>query len=107
STATFVSADNAARIGDALLIFSTGLGQTTPALRTGAIVSDALNNATGAVSVVIGDRTLPALLSIAAPGLPGVYVTGVILPPDIARADQKPWLAAGGVSSTTVMLPIM
>lgn len=101
--------DNPARAGDQLVIVSTGLGQTAPALATGDVPGSP-NAATVPVSVTIGGVNAPALGSAVLPGLPGIYLTLVGMPPGVAAGMQPVILRAGtgtaAVTSNTVMLPV-
>lgn len=105
SDVTFISANNPAQAGDTLAVFTTGMGQTVPALKTGAVVPEALFN-TAAAAVTIGGRPALALLSVAYPGVPGTYVVAVMVPPGIPSGPQPLQITMAGSRSNTVMLPV-
>ncbi|MCC6368762.1 MAG: CHRD domain-containing protein [Bryobacterales bacterium] len=105
SDVTFISPDNPAQAGDTLAVFTTGMGQTSPALKTGAVVPEALFN-TAAATVTIGGRPGLVPLSVAYPGVPGTYVVAVIVPPGVPSGPQPLQITMAGSRSNTVMLPI-
>ncbi len=74
---------NPAKVGEAVVIYSTGLGQVTPAASTGVLVvppgSSSFNN-TATVTVTIGTQPATVIYSIASPGFVGLYQTAVTVP---------------------------
>jgi len=73
---------NKAKAGDILVIYLTGLGQTTPAVQTGTLVQPPSGgfNDTPAVTVTIGGQNAPVTYSIASPGFAGLYQIAVTVP---------------------------
>jgi uncharacterized protein (TIGR03437 family) len=102
----FITADNPARRGDTLYVWCTGLGQTTPPLETGAVVPESPTRNTQAVTATIGASAATVSSSIAAAGIPGVYIVTLQVPANAAVGMQQLQLRAGGVASNTVMLPV-
>ena len=81
---SIVGAANPAASGDLLLLYATGLGQTTPALQTGSIAGDTPVVNTSPVSVLFGAQAAEPLYSIAAPGFAGLYQVAVRVPAGLA-----------------------
>ena len=106
SNLSLVSPDNRATPGEPLAIISTGLGQTNPALATGAIPADSRLPLTTAAdaSVTVGGKDATALGSAAYPGYPGTYITVFQMPTGLASGNQPVVLTIGGVKSNAVTL---
>lgn len=102
----FVTPESPARLGDLLVVIATGLGQTVPALQTGRVVPEAGLFSTAPVMADIGGRMIPAIASVALPGVPGTYATVVALLPGVGPGLQPFTLVMGGARSNTVMLPL-
>jgi len=79
---SLVTAQNRAKAGDVLVIYMTGLGQTTPAVKTGDLVKppDGGFNNTGTVTVTIGGQNATVAYSIASPGFAGLNQVAVTVP---------------------------
>jgi len=71
---------NPARAGEVVLIYGTGLGQTTPALETGQVPQGSPAANTAPVAVTIGGQTAEVISSTASPGLAGVYQVAARVP---------------------------
>jgi uncharacterized protein (TIGR03437 family) len=102
-----ITAANTVKAGDTIVIFSTGLGQTTPAAQTGVLLvppASGFNN-TGTVTVTIGGQTAPVVYSIASPGFAGLYQTAVTVPTGVS-GTAKVVLSSGGTASNTVNLAV-
>jgi uncharacterized protein (TIGR03437 family) len=103
---SLVSASNPAQAGDILVIYSTGLGLTTPPLATGALApSDPLANSATA-RVTIGGQNAEVVYSIAAPGFVGLYQTAVRMPSGVAAGNAPVVLSIGGASSNSVTIAV-
>lgn len=102
----FVSAENPARRGDTLYVWCTGLGQTTPPLETGQIVAESPARRSEAVTATIGGSAATVSSSIAAAGIPGVYIVTLQVPANAAIGMQPLQLRIGGAASNTVMVPV-
>ena len=104
---SLVTAGNSVKAGDVIVIFSTGLGQTTPAAQTGTLLvppSSGFNN-TGTVTVTIGGQSAPVVYSIGSPGFAGLYQTAVTVPSGVT-GTVKVILNAGSVASNSVNLAV-
>jgi uncharacterized protein (TIGR03437 family) len=97
---------NPARAGDILVIYSTGLGLTTPALATGQIVPYPPASLTAAVTVTIGGQSAPVIYSIASPGFLGLYQTAVRMPVGVPPGNARLVLSIAGASSNSVSLAV-
>lgn len=98
-----VSATNPAAAGDVLLIYSTGLGQTTPPLSAGDLTPTGITlYRTVPVTVTVGGQNAAVLYSVAAPGFAGLYQTAVTMPAGIAAGTAKVVLSVGAVNSNAV-----
>ena len=106
STFSLVRPDNPAAAGDVLVIYSTGLGQTTPPLNTGRIAPSTPFSNTDTVSVTIGGRSAQVIYSIASPGFAGLYQTAVVMPAGVLPGSAALQISSGGVSSNSVNIPV-
>lgn len=77
---SLVSSTNPVRAGDAILIYATGLGLTTPALPTGGLVPAGTIANTAAVTATVGGQNAAVIYSIASPGAAGLYQVAVTVP---------------------------
>jgi uncharacterized protein (TIGR03437 family) len=105
---SLITGANAAKAGDTIVIYSTGLGQTTPAVETGTLVvppSGGFNN-TATVTVTIGGVNAPVVYSIASPGFAGLYQTAVTVPSGLTGSTAPLILRSGTTASNTVNLAI-
>ena len=95
-----------AQPGEALQIYATGLGPTTPAVTAGqAVGSPAPLSDLTQLHVTIGG--VPATVRFAGITFPGVYQVNVIVP-QLANGDQPILATIGGVSSQTgISIPIL
>lgn len=101
---TFVTPDNPVGADEDIWIWTTGLGQTTPALTTGRYTPDTGTFTTEAVTATVGGRTATVSGSIATPGLPGVYRVTLRVPSGLTAGPQPLQLRMGTAGSNTVML---
>src|SRR5439155_26259369 len=104
SNYSLVSSSNPARAGDLVLVFSTGLGSTTPALATGQIANGIF--ATAPVTATVGNQSADVVYSVAAPGYAGLYQTAVTIPAGLSGASVPIVLTVGGVKSNTVNIAV-
>jgi uncharacterized protein (TIGR03437 family) len=102
---SLVTPANPAAAGDILLIYSTGLGQTTPALQTGSLRPRNGFNNTAAVAVTIGGQPATIVYSIASPGFAGLYQTAVATPEGI-HGTVPLVLKANAAASNTVNVTV-
>jgi len=89
---TPVNAASRAKRGETVLVYLSGPGAVSPPVTDGTSASAHSASAVIApVSVLIGG--LPAMVSAAslAPGVPGLYVVGVVVPPDLNVTAAGPF----------------
>jgi uncharacterized protein (TIGR03437 family) len=104
---SLVSALNPAAAGDVIVVYLTGMGQTTPALATGQIVDATRSFTTVPVTVTIGGRAAEVLTSTAAPGFSGVYQVALRVPAGAGPGNRVPLvLNAGAAASNTVSIAV-
>lgn len=103
-TSTFVSPDDPARAGEAIAIFATGLGQTTPAQQTGKIAASGTVYSVNGISARIGGQNAPVLSASAVPGYAGVYAVIVQVPQGLAAGNQPVMLISGAQTSVVESL---
>jgi uncharacterized protein (TIGR03437 family) len=104
---SLITADNKVKAGDAIVIFSTGLGQVTPAAITGVLLkppSGSLNN-TGTVTVTIGGQNAVVIYSIASPSFAGLYQTAVTVPSGVTGSVALV-LTSGTTNSNSVNIAV-
>jgi uncharacterized protein (TIGR03437 family) len=104
---SLITAANTAKAGDAIVIYSTGLGQTTPAAQTGVLLlppSTGFNN-TGTVTVTINGQNAPVIYSIASPFFAGLYQTAVTIPSGVTGSVPV-ILSSGTAKSNTVNIAL-
>lgn len=100
-----ISPTNAATAGDVVIVTATGLGQTTPALVTGSIVT--VPYAVNAdVNARIGGLNATVLYAKALPGLPGLYQVAIVVPQGVQPGNSPLLLQMGLVTSNVVAIPI-
>jgi uncharacterized protein (TIGR03437 family) len=104
---SLITATNKAKVGDIIVIYSTGLGQTTPAMTTGALAvppASGFNN-TATVTVTIGGVNAPVIYSIGSPGFAGLYQTAVTVPAGVTGSSAV-ILTLGTAKSNTVNIAV-
>jgi uncharacterized protein (TIGR03437 family) len=102
---SLVSATNPAKANDVILVYATGLGQTTPAITTGGIVaSDAIDNTT-TVTATIGGQPATVVYSIASPGFAGLYQVALRVPAGVTGSSPIV-LTQGTVKSNSVNISV-
>ncbi|HWB84582.1 MAG TPA: CHRD domain-containing protein [Bryobacteraceae bacterium] len=102
---SLVSSTNPAHAGDAILIYATGLGQTTPALTSGALVPSGTIANTAKVTVSMGGKDAPVIYSIASPFYAGLYQVAVTVPTGLT-GNVATVLTQGSASSNSVNIPV-
>ncbi len=98
---------NPAHAGDPVVIYSTGLGQVTPAAFTGVLLappSSGFNN-TVPVTVTIGNQPATVIYSIGSPGFVGLYQTAVTVPSGVTGTVPVV-LKAGTATSNSVNMVV-
>jgi uncharacterized protein (TIGR03437 family) len=105
SNYSLVTTTNPAHANDTLLVYLTGLGQTTPALTTGGLVPNNSLPATRSVTATLGGRAATVIYSAASPGFTGLYQVAVTVPTGVT--GQVPLqLQMGTAISNTVNIPV-
>jgi uncharacterized protein (TIGR03437 family) len=102
---SLVSATNTVKAGDTIVIFTTGMGQTTPALTTGGLVGATTIANTTAVTATVGGKDATVVGSVASPGFAGLYQVAVTIPSGVTGSSAIV-LTQGGVKSNTVNVPV-
>ncbi len=100
-----ITSANPATAGDVVIVTATGLGQTTPALVTGAAVTLPYPVNTD-VSARIGGVNTTVLYARAMPGTPGLYQVAILVPPSIPAGNAPMLLQIGLVTSNVVAIPV-
>jgi uncharacterized protein (TIGR03437 family) len=102
---SLVQPGNAAGAGDVLVIFSTGLGQTSPNLQTGQLAAFPPLYMSTPVTVTIGSQNATVIYSLASPGFAGLYQTAVRMPSGVPAGTATVVLTAGtNVASNSVTI---
>lgn len=95
-------------LGDAIVIYATGLGATTPPVATGFAASASVAAAATAQPVLTLDGfTLPLYYAELAPGQVGVYQIKALVPGWAPTGMQLPLTISQGTASTTVMVRVI
>jgi uncharacterized protein (TIGR03437 family) len=84
-----VTLDNAARIGDVLQIFATGLGATDVAVQTGA-AAPAFSTVRLPITATIGGVQATVVYQGLAPGFVGLYQVNVVVPEAVTPGSAVP-----------------
>lgn len=102
------TAANPASAGDALLIFCTGLGTTSPAVPAGtAAPTSSLSYTTQTATATVGGQNAQILFAGLAPGYVGLYQVNLIVPTGVAAGPSVPVvITAAGAASATVTVAI-
>jgi uncharacterized protein (TIGR03437 family) len=102
---SLVTASNPAHAGDTLLVYLTGLGQTTPALTTGGIVPAATLPNTRPVTATIAGRPATVVYSAASPGFTGLYQVAVTVPTGVSGSVPLQ-LQMATATSNPISIPV-
>ena len=106
SNFSLVSATNPVRADDVILVYCTGLGQTTPAVATGAL-APAVGPfaATSTVTATMGGQSASVIYSIASPGFAGLYQVAIRVPAGLSGAAPLT-IAQGATVSNSVSVAV-
>jgi uncharacterized protein (TIGR03437 family) len=103
-----VTTANPVHKGDALVIYLTGLGQTTPAVPTGLPgPTDPLSTALTLPQVTLGGTSLPLIYAGLTPGEVGVYQVNVKVPSNVPLGLSVPLSINQGSVSTTLPVRVV
>jgi uncharacterized protein (TIGR03437 family) len=108
---SLVSASNRARAGEVILVYSTGLGVTSPALQSGQITpapgtTNTYYNSASPATVTVGGREARVIYSLASPGFAGLYQTAFEVPAGAGTGNVPVVLSIGGVRSNSVNISL-
>jgi uncharacterized protein (TIGR03437 family) len=107
SNNSLVSPLNPVQAGDELVIFATGLGRTTPAIRAGeAAPADPLSMTVIPPEVTLDGEPLIVDNASLMPGGIGIYQINVKAPLDVGGGDNVPLTISQGGMSTTVAVQV-
>ncbi len=102
-----LTATRPAGVGDLLLLFATGLGAVTPAVRSGtAALVEPLSTTVARPQVTIGGLPATVLFSGLAPGFAGLYQINLQVPEGVPSGRQRVLLTAAGLRSNEVFVII-
>ena len=103
---SIIGANNRARAGDIILVYSTGLGVTTPALQSGQITplpgTTSTYYNTAPATVMVGGRESRVIYSMASPGFGGLYQTAFEIPTGAGTGSVPVSVRVGGNASNSV-----
>lgn len=91
---TYVTPSNPAKTGGAYYLVLTGLGQTTPPLKTDAAGTGSETIPLSTVIVGLDNAGIPVTLAEYAPGQIGVYVVGFQIPANAPTGPNQPLTVA-------------
>jgi uncharacterized protein (TIGR03437 family) len=97
---------NAAKTGDAIVIYCTGLGDVNPPVTAGQAASlTTLSSTVAPVSVTIGGVDAQVVFSGLTPSATGLYQVNTVIPEGVAAGDSVPVVltAAGQVSASATI----
>jgi uncharacterized protein (TIGR03437 family) len=107
---SLVTRGNPAKAGDIVLIYSTGLGATTPAIQSGALTLQpgATNTFYNTVkpTVTVGGQNANVIYSIASPGFAGLYQTAIAIPSGAGTGSVPVILKVGDAVSNTANIQL-
>lgn len=97
---TLVTAANPARAGETVVIFVTGLGQTSPPITDGQQGVNSKTN--GTVTVSVGGLAATVQYAGQAPGFAGLYQVNAVVPASLTTGTYNVAVGISGVQSNTV-----
>jgi uncharacterized protein (TIGR03437 family) len=107
STGALVTTTNPARLGEAVVIYCTGLGPVTPPVPTGSAAPAApLSQAILPFAVTVGGKDAVVSFAGLAPTSAGLYLVNLEIPPGLTGTSVPVVIEVNGSSATPVLLPI-
>jgi uncharacterized protein (TIGR03437 family) len=104
---TLVTPESAAKPGETVLVYLTGLGDVAPAVAAGTPApGDPLSTVTTPVAAFIDGREAKMTFVGLAPGLIGLYQINVEVPAATAPGDARLDLATPGAYHSSALLPV-
>ena len=103
---TLVSTESPARAGETLIVWATGLGQTTPPLATGVAATFPPQSDTATATATIGGQAATVVYSIASPSFAGLYQVAVTVPSGVASGTAALIVRMGTTASTAVNIAV-
>jgi uncharacterized protein (TIGR03437 family) len=106
--AGLLSPENPAHPGDTIVLYCVGLGEVTPPVNSGAVVSASpLSHVTRSVTVLTGGMEANAVFAGLTPGAVGLYQVNVTLPEGLQPSERVPIvLRVAGQSSPAAYIPV-
>lgn len=97
---SLITPTNTVKAGDVIVIYMTGLGQTTPPMQTGVLLQPPARgfNNTAPVTVTISGINAPVAYSIASPGFVGLYQVAVTVPSGVS--GNVPLVVKSGIATS-------
>lgn len=92
--------------GSEIMLYATGLGQTSPGVTTGQPVTADMPYNTAPLTVTMGGQPARVRYAYAAPGLVGLYQLGVQIPTGLKAGSQPVSLGVGGSTSNNITLNV-
>jgi uncharacterized protein (TIGR03437 family) len=106
---TLAQAGTPASIGETVVIYCTGLGAVTPAVKEGspAPTTAPLSTTVNPVTVTIGGKTATVAFAGLTPGYAGLYQVNAVVPTGITTGDTVPVvLSVAGQTSPPVTIAV-
>jgi uncharacterized protein (TIGR03437 family) len=104
---TPISPSAPATPGEEIILYLVGMGQTDPAVPSGAAApAGALSKALAQPTVTIDGKTAEILFAGLSPGSVGLYQINLRVPADARPGDLSVTISQGGAQSNTGVLPV-
>jgi uncharacterized protein (TIGR03437 family) len=103
---SLITADNPAVAGDVLVLYTTGLGQTTPPLETGVLAPLSPLSLAGPLALSVGGRDAEVFAPAAAPNFLGLYQIAFRLPAGLSAGSHPVLVRMGSAQSNTAPIAV-
>jgi len=97
---TFSAATIAAKPGETIILWGTGLGVTTPSAPDGLVTPQGTYTVS-AVTATVGGQPVSVLSAALSPGSAGLYQIAIQLPPGLGNGDYEVIVAVNSVQSAS------